>query len=206
MRTIHVIIGKSLSGKSWVQKKCNFPKLVTCTTRPMRKKEVNGYDYHFVSEYQYKEDLSRGSVVAGRCYSTVDGNWNYYIGKSSLEGLNNGHFGNDVVIVLDLKGYHELREYVKDNYSGISVKGYYLDCPLEVRLKRIFSSDRSGEDLREVLRRIYNDEFNDFNGLDDDTANFLSDITVYSDSSNLVFSLNDFVVTQNLGRDIYENI
>lgn len=192
MRTIHVIIGKSLSGKSWVQKKCNLPKLVTCTTRPMRKKEVNGYDYHFVSEYQYNADLSRGSVVAGRCYSTVDGNWNYYIGKSSLEGLNNGHFGNNVVIVLDLKGYHELRKYVKDNYSSISVKGYYLNCPLEVRLKRIFSSERSGEDLREVVRRIYNDEINDFNGLDDDTANFLSDITVYNDSSNLVSALNDF--------------
>ena len=128
MRTIHVIIGKSLSGKSWVQKKCNLPKLVTCTTRPMRKKEVTGYDYHFVSDSQYNADLSSGSVVAGRCYSTADGDWNYYISKSSLEGLNNGHFGNNVVIVLDLKGYHELRKYVKDNYSSISVKGYYLDC------------------------------------------------------------------------------
>jgi len=55
-----VLVGASASGKSTLQKAMiehseNLKKVVTYTTRPPRKGEKNGVDYHFVSEKKFQK-------------------------------------------------------------------------------------------------------------------------------------------------------
>lgn len=53
-----VIIGESASGKSTLQdlicKTFNHKKVVTYTTRPIRKGEVDGVSYHYISDEEFK--------------------------------------------------------------------------------------------------------------------------------------------------------
>ena len=53
------IAGKTCSGKTRIVselcKKFGYKKIVTYTTRPIRDKEVDGVDYHFISEEEFEK-------------------------------------------------------------------------------------------------------------------------------------------------------
>ena len=74
MHYVIVIMGKSLSGKSYLQKelvKQGFPKMITATTRPKRQGEVDGQDYYFV-------DKMAKDAIAPRKYHVVNNQeWDY---------------------------------------------------------------------------------------------------------------------------------
>ena len=54
-----ILMGKSGAGKDTIQNEIidryNFNRFVSTTTRPMRKGEVNGREYHFVSVEEFKK-------------------------------------------------------------------------------------------------------------------------------------------------------
>ena len=53
-----VLVGKTASGKTLIANemmKRGYKKIVTTTTRPMRKKEFDGIDYDFISEDDFIE-------------------------------------------------------------------------------------------------------------------------------------------------------
>ena len=59
-----VLVGESASGKSSIERELialGFNKIVTYTTRPMRKEDVDGETYHFITEdhfnYMIEKDL-----------------------------------------------------------------------------------------------------------------------------------------------------
>nr|WP_289037777.1 AAA family ATPase [uncultured Allobacillus sp.] len=72
MKTIIVIVGGSGSGKTTIAHRLEthgFKRLITTTTRSMRKGEVNHRDYHFVSkEYFQNLDKVEESEYAGNHY------------------------------------------------------------------------------------------------------------------------------------------
>ena len=59
-----VITGKSASGKDTIiakilEKYPNFKKVLTTTTRPPRKGEINGIDYNFISETEFIDKIQK---------------------------------------------------------------------------------------------------------------------------------------------------
>lgn len=74
-----ILVGPSASGKTESAKiminRYPISRVVTCTTRPQRVNEIDGFDYHFVSEQKFMELLKKNyfaetAVYNGYCYGT----------------------------------------------------------------------------------------------------------------------------------------
>ncbi len=64
-----IICGKMCSGKDTVVKRLinkGFKKVVTYTTRPKRRGETDGVDYHFISEGEFKRRIQDGFFLEYR--------------------------------------------------------------------------------------------------------------------------------------------
>lgn len=163
MSTLKIVMGKSLAGKTYYVDHEKRHKLITCTTRPKRPYEHNNQDYYFRSTAQYAEDALKNNALAIRSYKVANGQtWYYYISKEKL--LDQLKKYNELYSILDLKGYLELRRQLED--ESINVEGIYLDTPLRIRLERYLNTERKQDDKKEFVRRLYDDEFNAFNQID----------------------------------------
>lgn len=161
MHYVIVIMGKSLSGKSYLQKelvKQGFPKMITATTRPKRQGEVDGQDYYFVDK------IAKDAIAPRRYYVVNNQEWDYYLPKDEFINVSNA---NQVsTLILDLDGYLEL-EKAGQNMSNVKILGLYLNVPLKERLKCYLDTSRGQENGKEFVRRLYDDEMRAFNQLGD---------------------------------------
>ena len=116
-----VIAGPMCSGKTTLAK-ClegkGYQRIVTYTTRPMREGEIDGIDYHFITEYTSREGQN------GKCW----------YGSAKKDYITPGR----KVIVLDPYGVMALTEptYV-----------VWLDIPEETRLARVIGRGCSISDV-----------------------------------------------------------
>jgi len=89
MSKIICLMGKSSTGKDTIYNRLledeslGLTRLVPYTTRPIRIKEVDGVDYHFVDENRYEELKQNGDILEERAYNTVHGVWRYFTVKDS---------------------------------------------------------------------------------------------------------------------------
>lgn len=95
--------GLSGSGKSTIAKmiseKLEIPTIVTCTTRPMRPGEIDGIDYHFLSD----DEFSKENMVAEEHFNVAGGDvWKYGIKEKDISE-------NDCIVVLTPKGIEDIR-------------------------------------------------------------------------------------------------
>ena len=170
--TLIVIMGKSLSGKSYLQNhlvKAGFPKLITTTSRPKRAHEQNGVDYYFVDS---NNKISDETKLALREYHVANGEtWEYYLSRD--EFINKMSHLPVATLILDLKGYLMLQQQLAELQSknsklnNINILGLYLDTPLKTRLHHYLDTDRQNESEKEFVRRLYDDETNAFKELED---------------------------------------
>ena len=159
MYKIICLIGKSGSGKSTIEQKlCSDLKInqvISHTTRPPRNKELDGLDYHFVSDDYFEEN--KEEFIEQRLYKVInpDGTkaiWRYGLHRDSVkEGLN--------VVVVDPNGYKALRGYFGRN----NVLPFFIHCSDSTRLNRVLLRG-DGANKLEVMRRFAADEedFKDF--------------------------------------------
>lgn len=139
--TIVAICGASASGKDYLLKRL-APRLgasiiVSDTTRPKRKSEVNGIDYNFVDEDEFLRKVTRGGYLE---YSDFRG-WYYGTPRESVKpGLNVGVFNRD--------GLESLKRHSYD-YKLMVI---YMKAPVLVRVKRYIRRD--GRFSLECLRRL----------------------------------------------------
>jgi guanylate kinase len=93
-----VLVGASASGKTEVARvlknKYGLTKIVTHTTRPMRDKEVDHVDYHFVSIEKFLDLKAQNFFV-----ETTEYNGNYY-------GTSKKEIEDNKVLVVDPNGLH----------------------------------------------------------------------------------------------------
>jgi len=78
---------------------------VSCTTRPPRPGEVNGKDYHFISEEAFRELIARGEFVEwvenyGRLYGTPKKTMAAYL-----------EMGQDLILDIEPRGAKAIREH-----------------------------------------------------------------------------------------------
>jgi guanylate kinase len=109
MSKVFVITGPSGVGKgtlirSLLQQVPELEVSVSATTRPPRPGEVDGVDYHFMSEAEFDERLAAGDFVEHASYS----GHRYGTLRSELEGRVNA--GAPVVLEIETQGARQVRE------------------------------------------------------------------------------------------------
>ena len=126
----------------------NAERIVTYTTRPMRSKEINHIDYHFVTDNEFDVLRLTGKLIEQRDYHVTDGLiWKYGTGYFVNEWC------NEYVGVFDLSGI----EAIIKAYPDAEVIVKYVYCPSDIRRKRAEKRDVNF-DLAEWERRLKTDE------------------------------------------------
>jgi len=134
-------VGESASGKSTIEKQLvnyGYSKIVSYTTRPMREGEVDGIDYHYISEEDFLYHLKINFFAE---YTVYNG---WYYGIAHEDCLDNS------IVVVEPHGFRQLLKI-----PNLHIKSFYIQVPERVRLKRMV--DR-GDNLMEVFRRIFSDQ------------------------------------------------
>lgn len=137
-------MGASASGKTTVERlleKMGINRIISYTTRPMRDGEVDGVDYHFVSEEVFVSMKLKGCFQETARYR----DWNYGL---SLLGVD--YEKQDYIAVVTVHGYEELLMSVGiENITGINIK-------VEER-ERMIRLLKRGDSISEVFRRLHTD-------------------------------------------------
>ena len=146
-----VLVGESASGKSSIEKylvdNYGYNKIVSYTTRPPRKGEINGVDYHFINTEQFCKLKEQGFFAESAAYR----DWYYGVAKEDCT--------DDKVAVLTP---HGLRQVSK--IDGINVISFYINVPRRDRLIKIL---QRGDNVDESYRRNLSD-VGQFDGIADE--------------------------------------
>jgi guanylate kinase len=142
-----VVSGPSGTGKTTLCKKLIrlFPDLsfsISYTTRPRRRNEKSGKDYHFVTPEAFKDMIDKGEFAE---WAEIYGNF-YGTSRSSIEqALNEGH---DLIFDIDSQGARQLKRAYP---LGISI---FLLPPSVSELERRLCNRKT--DSEETIRRRMN--------------------------------------------------
>lgn len=152
-----VLVGKSASGKTTLEKYISdnfrYEKIVSHTTRPIRGNEVDGVDYHYVSDDVFNEMKLNDELVEHATFC----NWAYGISKKEIEDK------KDAIVVVNPAGLRRLHKL------DIPMAVFYVVCDDKTRYKR--SIDR-GDDIVEIALRSRSDT-DCFNGIEDEVDRIL---------------------------------
>ena len=106
---LFVVSAPSGAGKSTLcdalRQTPDFTYSVSCTTRPPRAGEIDGEDYHFLSEAEFAERLTAGEFLE---HANVHGK---FYGTLRDPILSNLHDGVDVLIDIDTQGAADIRAF-----------------------------------------------------------------------------------------------
>lgn len=150
---ILVLIGKSASGKDAILRRLVqdniVQKIVSYTTRPRRKNEVNGIDYNFVTYQKFIEMLQNGEFFQTRQYHTkvnnIDDIW--YYGSKPVNSESHVTFAT----IVDVQGAVDYSNYYgRDNLFVV-----YVDASDNIRRER--AERRGSFDETEWVRRMEDD-------------------------------------------------
>ena len=138
-----VLIGESASGKTTLQKMLidsnkKYKKLVTYTTRPMRKGEVDGVDYHFIPQTTFDEFVKRDFFIEHAKYR----DWSYGTARADCESDDN------TIAILTPAGLRSLKRL---NFNVTSIY-LYVD-----RRSRLINILARGDNIDEAYRRNLSD-------------------------------------------------
>ena len=176
-----ILVGHSASGKTEIanelKRDYEMKKIITYTTRPIRINEVNGIDYHFVSEEEFLKLKEQDFFVETTIFN------GYYYGSSKND------VKDDAVVILDPIGLANFKNSKLDNLIAI-----FLNCDEEIRYKRMISR---GDDPQKAKERLIHDRekfsYDKLRGIDEIintsvfSINYLSEL-VYKTYHNLLVS------------------
>uniref|UniRef100_A0A7C4YEB2 Guanylate kinase n=1 Tax=Caldisericum exile TaxID=693075 RepID=A0A7C4YEB2_9BACT len=114
---------------------------ITCTTRKPRENEVNGVDYFFLTEEEFKNMISKNELAE---YSIVHGNFYGIPGMYIKKGLSNI---KDVIFQIDVQGAKK----IKNKYEE-AILIFLLPPSLDILIERL--SKRGTEDVMEIEKRV----------------------------------------------------
>lgn len=158
MGKIFYIMGKSASGKDTIyaellsRTELQLRPIVLYTTRPIRAKETDGVEYHFVSVDVLQQMQADGKVIELRTYDTVQGPWHYFTADSDLIDLEQFHY----LALGTLVSYEKIRDY----YGADRVVPLYIEVEDEQRLERAMKREKKQAvpDYSEMCRRFLADQ------------------------------------------------
>lgn len=148
MYNIIALMGKAGAGKDALLKRIIaeephiFNEIISTTTRPARENEVQGKNYHFVSEDIFKNYIDDGLMLEW----TIFRNWYY---GTSLNSLNSGAIN---IGVFNPTGVRTLMQL-----PTVKVTPIYVVATDKTRIIRQMERE-TNPDVKEILRRYEADE------------------------------------------------
>ena len=144
-----IVSGPSGSGKSTVTKivkdKLNIPLSISATTRNPRDGEIDGKDYFFLSEEEFKNKIANDEFYE---YAEVHGNYYGTLKKTVEDNLNRGL---NVILEIDVQGALIDKEKKKD-----AILVFFRTKDMEVLEKRL--RDRKTDSEEVIQTRLKNAE------------------------------------------------
>lgn len=150
-----VLCGKTCSGKNHIRDillEKGVEPVVTYTTRPMRKGEIQDKTYHFLSREDFLQKVNDDFFVEFTSYNLSSGGTRYYGSHFSKED-------EKKVIILNPDGVNAL---VNTENLEVTPVVFLLDAPNDVLIQR---SIKRGDDQEEVKKRLEIDS-KDFYGIE----------------------------------------
>lgn len=179
-KIILAIVGPSASGKDTLAKelafKLNCKMFISDTTRPRRKNEVDGIDYHFISNQEFLDNIDNNKYLEWTSFK----GWFYGTPKNQLTDL-------ITVGVFNVEGL----SYLYRKNPDIEIIPIYLNDRYITRLKR--SIKREKRFKVEYLRRGIVDAM--------DFTNFKNYLKCYNKYINM--SDNDWTIEQMSDRVVF---
>ncbi len=157
MGKIFFLMGKSASGKDTIfkhlleRKELGLRNIVSYTTRPIRKKEKDGVEYHFCNEDDEAAFERSGKMIEKRIYDTKLGRWAYFTVDDGQVDLETSNY----LVIGTLASYEKIAVYYnKDNVIPI-----YIEAEDFVRLERAIRREKkqASPKYEEVCRRFLAD-------------------------------------------------
>lgn len=146
-----VLVGESASGKSSIERNLvdnyGYKKVVSYTTRQPRQGEVDGIDYHYISESQFS-NLQKEEFFAE--IGEYNG-WHYGTAKNDCT--------SDKVAVVTPHGLRQLKKI-----PNLDIRTFYINVPRRDRLIKIL---QRGDNIEEAYRRSLSD-VGQFDGIADE--------------------------------------
>lgn len=149
-------MGKAGSGKDCVineLKKVGFKQIVVYTSRPRRKGEREGREYHYISEEEFKNKMDNDFFVETKSYNVNGKTWWY--GSPLNEIVDSIHDNKNHVIILTPKGVIDIINFLNKHSLNNGVNVVYLYANRKTILKRL-SERKDTEDS--VKRRMDSDD------------------------------------------------
>lgn len=158
MGKVFYIMGKSSSGKDTIYEELlsredlGLKPFIMYTTRPIRIKEQDGVQYHFVTEEQLLKMQEKGQVIELRSYNTIYGVWYYF--TAAGDSVDIDHYSYLAL------GTLESFEKVKNYYGSDRVVPVYIEVEDGVRLERAIKREKKQAvpNYEEVCRRFLADQ------------------------------------------------
>lgn len=187
-----VLIGKTASGKTTLREKMikeyGFNSIITYTTRPIRKNEVEGKTYHYITDEEFDKKIKEGFFAEYKEYNTEKGIWKY---GSAKEDLINSNKSN--IIILTPNGVEDIRKSLPE----VDMKVIYIYSNLSTIKRRLFHRKDNKD---EIERRINSDN------IDFKNADILADKIVYNNDENDIYEVIDKILSlykrMNKGDDL----
>ena len=157
MGKIFYVMGKSSSGKDTIfedlmdREELGLKRMVLYTTRPIRAKETDGVEYHFVDENILSDLERQGKVIECRAYKTIEGIWKYATVDSDEIDLER----EDYLAIGTLVSYQKFRDYFGED----KIVPIYIEVRDDLRLERSIKRERKQKNpnYEELCRRFLAD-------------------------------------------------
>jgi guanylate kinase len=107
--------GKTTLSRKLLEDDADISLSVSVTTRPARRGEIDGRDYHFINEARFQEMVRRGELLE---WAKV---FDYYYGTPKQPVDNVLAQGRDVLFDIDWQGTQQLREKAASDLVSIFV-------------------------------------------------------------------------------------
>ncbi len=157
MGKIYYIMGKSATGKDHIYRALlkdetlGLAPLILFTTRPMRRGETDGREYHFIDITFLEKMRAQGCVIEERVYQTVCGPWHY----ATIDDGSVDLAARSYLSIGTLESFVRLRHY----YGRNRVVPLYIETDDGLRLAHALQRERKQKEPNypELCRRYLAD-------------------------------------------------
>ena len=149
MKKLLCVIGPSGSGKStyvnYVREKKGYGEIIATTTRLPRVGEVDGKDYHFVSDDEFLSiEMIQKDEYAGHYYGTAQKDLDDAFKKSDC-----------AFMVVTYEGAMDFQQLFHRKHLDIQVITLFVYTPIDILKQRMI---HRGDDIEKINERIVNIE------------------------------------------------
>ena len=173
-------VGKTTLTKKIQQKYQNFKLSVSLTTRSPRSNEVEGVDYHFVSNEYFEELVNKNAF-----YEHAKIFENYY--GTLKKNVDETILKNDIIVDIDWQGTKQLSKFKNLNL----IKIYLITSNKEELKKRLITRNQNTKE--EVKKR--------FNSFDDDIKHWKDyDYIIINENLDVCFKQIEKIISLNKNK------